>query len=101
MATMTSTATTVLKDKTIPISTFDTIPLAQLETRDPAAVARLLAAATAPGWFYLDLRGSAAGKEILPDLANVYRISDEYFMQSKEAKERDARGDQRPEQDRG
>ena len=101
MATTTETATTVIKDKTIPVSTFDTISLAQLEGGEPAAVQRLLAAAAAPGWFYLDLRDSSAGKAILPDLARVYQISDDYFMQPKEVKEKDARQDQQPSQDRG
>ena len=101
ITTTTETATTVINDKTIPISTFDTIRLAQLEANDPAAITRLLAAAENPGWFHLDLRDSAAGKSILPDLDRVYQISDEYFAQGAEIKEKDKRGDQLPSQDRG
>ena len=98
---MTEIATTVVKDKTFPVSTFDTISLAMLEDGEPSAVKRLLAAAVCPGWFYLDLRNSSAGKTVLPDLPRVYRISDEYFMQPKEVKEKDERKDQQQSQDRG
>ena len=98
---MTETATTTIKGKTIPVSVFDTISLAQLESGEPLAVKRLLAAAVSPGWFYLDLHGSSAGKAVLPDLTRVYQISDEYFMQPQEFKERDVRKDQQPSQDRG
>lgn len=101
MPTMTEIATTTMKGKTIPVSTFDTISLAQLESGEPSAVKRLLAAAVSPGWFYLNLRDSSAGKSVLPDVSPVYQISDEYFMQPKEAKERDVRKDQKPSQDRG
>lgn len=101
MPSMTETATTTIKGKTIPVSTFDTISLAQIENGESLAVKRLLAAAVSPGWFYLDLRNSSAGKSVLPDVSRVYQISDEYFMQSKEVKEKDVRKDQKPSQDRG
>ena len=101
MSSMTETATTTIKGKTIPVSTFDTISLAQLERGEPSAVKRLLAAAVSPGWFYLDLRNSSAGVSVLPDVPRVYQISDEYFMQPKEVKEKDVRKDQEASQDRG
>lgn len=101
MSTMTETATITIKGKTIPVSTFDTISLAQLENGESSAVERLLAAAISSGWFYLDLRNSSAGKNVLPDLARVYQVSDEYFMQPKDVKEKDERKDQLPSQDRG
>ena len=101
MASMTETATTTIKGKTIPVSTFDTISLAQLESGEASAVKRLLAAAVSSGWFYLDLRNSLIGQTVLPDLPRVYQLSDEYFMQPKEIKERDVIKDQKPSQDRG
>ena len=98
---MTETATTTIKGETIPVSTFDTIKLAELERGESPAVKRLLAAARSPGWFYLDLRNSSAGASVLPEVPHVYQLSDEYFMQPKEIKEKDVRKDQQPSQDRG
>ena len=101
MSSITETATTTLKGETIPVSTFDTIKLTELECGESPAVERLLAAAVSPGWFYLDLRNSSAGASVLPEVQHVYRLSDEYFMQPKEIKEKDLRKDQQPSQDRG
>lgn len=98
---MTKTATTTIKGTTIPVSTFDTISLAQIESGESSALKRLLAAAVSPGWFYLDLRNSSAGKSVLSDVDRVYQISNEYFMQPKNVKEKDVRNDQKPTQDRG
>ncbi|KAI4162402.1 MAG: hypothetical protein LQ342_003968 [Letrouitia transgressa] len=95
-------STTTIKGKTVPVSSFDTISLVQLESGESSAVERLLSAATSSGWFYLDLKGdSPTGKVVIEDVDKVYQISDKYFMQPKESKERDVRTDQKPSQDRG
>lgn len=94
--------TTTIKGKTVPVSSFDTISLDQLESKEASAVERLLSAATSSGWFYLDLKGaSPTGKAVVEDVDRVYQISDNYFMQPKDFKERDVRTDQKPSQDRG
>ena len=101
MASQIQASTTTIQGKTIPVSTFDTIDLAQLESGEPLAVKRLLASAVSPGWFYLNLKNSSKGKLILEDVPRVYQVSDEYFMQDKALKEKDVRTDQKPSQDRG
>ncbi|KAL9042035.1 MAG: hypothetical protein Q9214_003908 [Letrouitia sp. 1 TL-2023] len=83
-------STTTIKGKTIPVSSFDTVSLEQLENGEVSAVEKLLSAATSSGWFYLDLKGnSSTGKAIAEDVDQVYHISDRYFMQPKDSKERD------------
>lgn len=101
MASQIQASTTTIKGKTIPVSTFDTIDLAQLEGKEPMAIKRLLASAVSPGWFYLNLRNSSIGKAILEDVPRVYQVSDDYFMQDQATKEKDVRTDQKPSQDRG
>jgi len=96
------TSTVTLEDGTkIDSANLQTISLGRLEARDPEAVQQLLKAAQSPGFFYVDFRDSEIGKSLIKDLPEVYALSEKYFDQPAEAKEKDVRTDQSPSQDRG
>lgn len=85
----------------VKLADLEVLSLGKLRAGDAGEGQRLLQASSAPGIFYLDLRDDPEGALVLRDLPEVYALAKEYFGQPENAKSKDARLDQKPNQDRG
>ena len=94
-------STTVIHNTKIDVASLETVDFARLAASEPDEVAKLLQAATSPGFFYLDLHNEPSARKLLDDLPLVYEVAERYFDQPRETKMEDFRHGQNASLDRG
>lgn len=101
MANSTTDSIESVTGRGVPVANLNIISLAKLHAKDPAELALLERSAASPGFFYLDFRGDREGERVLAHVPDLYAVSERYFTQPDEAKEKDIRLDIKPSQDLG
>jgi hypothetical protein len=97
----TTVSTTVENGLQVSVAELKTIDLALVEAGSSAEIERMAKEARDVGFFFLDLKTSPAAQGLLDALPLLYARSEIYFDQEKQVKQKDARYDQKPSQDRG
>jgi isopenicillin N synthase-like dioxygenase len=81
----------IVHGREVNVAPLETIDFANLASRDPAEISRLLRCCQTHGFFYLDLQGTDSARQVISDEKDILRFMETYFDQPLDVKMKEDR----------